>query len=121
LPPRQRQWDTFLIGIAFGFGCGVFLTIGLILLISGNPSAAQNQLPGNSGQAINVSPTATVTPSPTPTVTLTPTPTPEPSPTATATPTSTSTPFFGPDDPRFYILTLIVFIILAAIFLARKR
>ena len=120
-PPRQRQWDTFLIGIAFGFGCGVFLTIGLVLLISGSNAAAQNQLPGNGGQVINTTPTATEKPTSTPTATFTPTPTPTPEPTPTATPDNSSAPTMGADDPRVYIALLIVFIILAAIMLARRK
>lgn len=121
LPPRQHQWDTFLIGIAFGFGCGVFLTIGLVLLISGSNTTTQPQLPGNGGQVINASPTATAQPPPTPSATFTPAPTLQPTSAPTATPGNSSAPILGADDPRFYIVLLIVFIILAAIILARKK
>lgn len=120
-PPRQHQWDTFLIGIAFGFGCGVFLTIGLVLLISGNNAPTQPQLPGNGGQVINASPTPTTQPPPKPTATFTLAPTLQPTSAPTATRDNSSAPILGADDPRFYVGLLILFIILAVIILARKK
>jgi len=120
-PPRpQRRWDILLIGIAFGFGCGVLLTVGLVWLLSGN-SSATGPSTGNSGAAATAIPTATYTPTPTHTATPTPLPTdtPTPRPTATPTPTTNISPLLGPDDPRFYLGLFVIFVIAVVIFLAR--
>ena len=126
-PPRQRrQWDMLLIGIAFGFVCGVLLTVGLVWLLSPNSASGQPSPTGNGGSSLTASPTATSTPRPTftptftPTLTPSPTATPLPSPTPVPTASNSGGSLLGPDDPRFYLGLFILFIIAVAIFLARN-
>jgi hypothetical protein len=121
------------IGIAFGFGAGFLFTIGIISLINANGFNESQAPVGNSGASSNVTPVTPVTPTLAPTDTPTPTPTPMPSPTpspipATPIPLPTSTPalnngsavLFKPDDPAFYVIVFITFLLLSGFLLLRQ-
>jgi hypothetical protein len=117
-PPPNRQlppgWRALLIGIAFGFSAGFLFTIGLISLINANSTFEVSSPIGNSGASANVTPT------PTPTLLPTPTPTPTPTPVPTPTPTPAGNlVFFAPDDPTFYVVAFIIFLLLAGVILLR--
>jgi len=124
-PPPNRPlptgWRALLIGIAFGFSAGFLFTIGIIALTNAN-SIIETQPPVGNG-AISASATSAPTPTPTPTFTATPSPTPSPmpSPTPTPTPGGGSGQLLAPDDPAFYITVLIIFLVLSAFLLLRKK
>jgi hypothetical protein len=102
-----------LIGLALGFSAGVLLTAGIFGLLNANSTTQTSSQVGNGGATAN----AILTPTPTPT--FTPTPTPSPSPTPSPTPADNSAAqLLAPDDPRFYILVFIAFVILAGLLLA---
>jgi ABC-type transport system involved in multi-copper enzyme maturation permease subunit len=108
-----------LIGIAFGFSAGFLFTIGIISLISAN-STIQTQAPvGNSAANANATPTPTL--APTVAATLSPSPIPTTAPTAAPTPANNGGQLFAADDPRFYIIVFIIFLILSGFLLLRKR
>lgn len=119
-PPPNRQlptgWRALLIGLAFGFSAGFLFTIGLIALINANSTLNVQSPVGNSAASSNV------TPAPTPTPTLIPAPTPTPTPTPPPAPTPTPTGnlvFSAPDDPTFYVVAFIIFLLLAGVILLR--
>lgn len=125
-PPPNRPlptgWRALLIGIAFGFSAGFLFTIGVLALTNAN-STTETQPPVGNGA---ISASATSAPTSTPTFTATPTPTPTPTFTPTPGPTPTATPggsdqILPPDDPLFYIIVLIAFLIFSGILLLRKK
>lgn len=124
-PPPNRPlptgWRALLIGLAFGFSAGFLFTIGIIALTSANNTT---EIPpvGNGAISASATPAPTSAPTPTPTFTATPTPTftPTPSPTPTPTPGG-SDQILRPDDPLFYIIVLIAFLVLSAFLLLRKK
>lgn len=122
-PPPNRPlptgWRALLIGIAFGFSAGFLFTIGIIALTNAN-NITETQPPVGNG-AISASATTAPTPTPTPTFTATPSPTPSPMPSPTPTPTPAGGQILAPDDPAFYIIVLIVFLVLSAFLLLRKK
>jgi hypothetical protein len=124
-PPSFRQLPigckALFVGLAFGFCAGFLFAIGITMLVNGNNTPTQPPI-GNGAATSNVTPT------PTPS-SFTPIPDPTPAPTSpptvvivTATPTpSNSVQIFKADDPRFYILVFVAFLILSGIILFRKK
>jgi|SRR5579859_1428859 len=122
--PQPRGLKALLIGMAFGLGAGILLTIGILTLISANSTSQTTSPIANGGATSQGAPTSLPTLAPTPTQQPpTPTPTSAPSPAPTARPTSGNGggQLLAPDDPRFYLVGLLVFVLLAGIYLARKK
>ena|SRR5579862_863092 len=133
LPPPRRQpptgWRALLIGIAFGFSAGFLFTIGIISLINANTTSQAQAPVGNNAASASATaaptPTATFTPTAVPTSaptsapTFAPTSAPTSAPLPAATPAVGGTIFLGPDDPAFYVIVTIIFLILSGFVLLR--
>ncbi len=120
--PQPGGLKALLIGMAFGLGAGILLTIGILTLLSANSTTQTNPPVANGGATSQ----ATLAPSPTlaptqPPPTPFPTSAPNPAPTPRPTPGNGGVQLLAPDDPRFYLFGLLVFVLLAGIFLARKK
>jgi hypothetical protein len=104
----------------FGLVAGILLTLGIISLVGAIKESSSSPV-ASGGATVNVTPTPTATPTATPLPTDTPVPTTAPTAATTATPVGSNSQFLQPDDPRFYIAAFLVFVILAVIYLARKK
>ncbi len=120
-PGRRRQqgsWRIILGPMFFGLVAGILLTLGIISLLGAFRAPPSSPVASN-GATVNANPTPTATPTATPLPTDTPLPTATPMP--TAAPAGSSGQIFASDDPRFYIVAFLVFVIIAGFYLARKK